>query len=130
MTTKKNAILSLISIFLIGMVVGMILQRTVLEDRHQPRKHKPPSDFFFQVFTKELSLSTTQQDSLKILLANLGKEYERVRIEQFEQHMQIRKNFENEFKKILDDDQKQKYNKMIEDFDSKMKNDRPPREPN
>jgi len=129
MTSKKNAILSLISIFLIGVVVGMVLQHMVLEDRPQPRKHRPPNDFFFEVFTKELSLSITQQESLKTMLADLGKEYERVRIEQFEQHMRIRKSFENEFKKILDDNQKQKYDKMIEDFDNKMKNNKPPREP-
>lgn len=135
MASKKMAVLSLLTFFLLGTGFGLLLDRSVL--RPGPPKFKDKGgphhkgDFLFDMFTQELGLTTTQQDSLRVMLAELRNEFEIAGKQYFERAEEIRKQFGRNFEQILDDKQKEKYREMVAKFEKDRKEfekrQRPPR---
>ncbi len=118
MSSKKTAVLSLLTFFLLGTAFGLLLDRSFL--RKGPPRHGPRhegKDFFFEYFTQELQLDSSQQDSLRAMLADLRKSFEMAGKEHFERMEQLRIQFGKDFEKILNPEQQVKFREMTEKFE-------------
>lgn len=122
MTSKKTAITVLISIFIVGLACGLISDRIFFAKSRNMHRHHRGS--MVSKFTKDLKLSTTQQQKLKELLKQTKTQYEEIRSKTRPEYNKVRENFHNEFLKILKDEQKQQFLKM----EKKYKKRREPKE--
>ena len=120
--SKKIAILSFITIFIAGIAVGVVLEDFVFNKKRDEHQRRDPNDFLFVKFTKELSLTTVQQDSLKSMLNKIKEKHKRMNKQRFEDYEQIRLEFNKEFRKILDEEQTIRYDQMVQEFEARRKN--------
>ncbi len=121
MNTKRKALVVMVTVFFLGLVAGMAIDRYALDkySRHQRHHRKPPD--FKQMFTKELDLNQEQQEKLDVLLSELKEKIDKVRHSNYQQYGKIRNEFNENFRVILDTGQKQKFEQMIKEFEEKKK---------
>ncbi len=128
MSVKTKAVFLFITIFIVGLVVGIALEKKVLDKKDHRHKNRNPNSYLFEKFTSELSLTTTQQDTLKMLLDEI-KEKKRILDEKRRQELdKSRLEFESDFRKILNAEQAQRYDEMRREFEEKMRKRREQRE--
>ncbi|MBN1561538.1 hypothetical protein JW998_14905 [candidate division KSB1 bacterium] len=120
-SAKKIALLSFITVFIAGIAVGIVLEDLVFDKKREEHKRRDPNDFLFATFTKELSLTAAQQDSLKSMLNKIKEKHKTLNRERFEDYEQIRLEFNEEFRKILDEKQIIRYNEMMQEFENRRK---------
>jgi Spy/CpxP family protein refolding chaperone len=118
---KKTAVLSLITIFLLGTAFGIFLNHVVLGKFSPHPKHGSPSDFLFEKFTRDLSLTSPQQDTLRTMLNELREQNKSLGQAQHQQNEQIRLKFNEKFEQILTEEQKTKYREMVAGFERERK---------
>jgi len=118
--SKKIALASIITIFLLGLVIGIGADRYVLlrlsHDRHRHGRNN-----LVQMFNKELNLTIEQQEKLKELLKELRENHDKIRQSNRPEYKRITKEFEDKFSRILDVSQKKKFNEINERFRKKRK---------
>jgi hypothetical protein len=114
MNSKRAAVLSLSIVLILGILIGIVLDRYLLMDIFRPpfvgRHH---ADFVGHV-TKELQLNEQQQAQLKVLLEEVKKSHEELREKIGPSSKKVREEFHDKFKKILTEEQQTKFAKMIE----------------
>lgn len=117
MSSKKTAILSLLTVFLLGAAVGIVVDRFLINKPPKPPRSGVRGDFLFEMFTKELELTATQQDTLRTILAQIREQFKAAGQLHFERTEEIRKQFGSDFEKILNDQQRAKYQEMVAKFE-------------
>jgi septal ring factor EnvC (AmiA/AmiB activator) len=125
MNSKRAAAISLSVVFVLGLFVGLFVDRYFLSNRMAPgfdRRHRPD---FVERLTKDLKLSADQQAQLKTLLAELKTKHDKIREAVGPQYRQVRDDFHSSFKKILTQEQQKKF----DEFTSRENPRTPPPEP-
>lgn len=117
--SKKMALVSFLAIFLFGLAVGVVVDRYVFENSHKPERRHDPSDFLFHKFSDNLSLDENQKLELKRLLEEIKEKHRAIRKSDRGRYNEIKKEFDDDFRKILTPDQVTKYNQMVKEFEEK-----------
>jgi hypothetical protein len=120
-SSKKIAILSLITVFIVGLAAGVALDRFVFDKKRPEHRRRDPNEFLFEKFTRELSLTKAQQDTLQMLLDDIKEKHKVLSKKRHEEYDKIRQEFEIEFRKILTSEQLNRYNEMIRQFEERRK---------
>ncbi len=121
MNSKRAAAVSLTVVLFLGILIGIVIDRLIINDLFHPpfeRRHRPD---FFADLTRELQLNAQQQDQLKTLLEEVKSKHEALRKSMGPQFHGVRQEFQEKFKQILTEEQKITFEK----FNKKD----PPREP-
>ena len=118
-SSKKIAILSLITVFIIGLAAGVALDRLVFDKKRHDHRKRDPNEYFFEKFTRELSLTKAQQDTLQILLDDIKEKHNALSKKRRKEYEKIRQEFETDFRKILTPEQVSRYNEMIREFEER-----------
>ena len=117
MTSKKTAITVLISVFIVGLACGLVVDRIFFaKSRYIHRHHRTG---MVSKFSKDLNLNDSQQEKLKELLKKIKTQYDGIRTKTKPEYKKVRENFHNEFLKILTKDQKKKFLKMEQEYKKK-----------
>ena len=117
MASKKTAILSLLTAFLLGAAAGILVDRFLSNKPPKPPRFSSRSDFLFDMFTKELELTPTQQDTLRAMLAQIREQFKAAGKLHYERTEAIRRQFGSDLEKILNDQQRVKYQDMVAKFE-------------
>ena len=115
---KYWIIFSLIIVFIIGVVAGVFLDNNVLDKQQKPRKKRNNTARFPTLcsMAEELSLSETQQAQIQDIFKTNDKKLKAFRGQIHKQFVTIRSSLIDEINKILDDEQKHKFEAMIERY--------------
>ena len=116
--TKKVALASIITIFLLGMVLGILADRYIIL-RYFKNGHRRGQMNLVQMFNKELNLNVEQQAKLKELLAELREKHENIRKSSRPEYKKITQEFREKFSQVLNDEQRKKFNEINEKFDKR-----------
>lgn len=119
MTSKKTAITVLISIFIVGFASGLVTDRIFFAKSRNARRHHRGG--MVKKFTRDLNLDGAQQEKLKELLKTIKTQYDSIRTKTKPEYNKVRENFHNEFIKMLNDEQKQKYLVMEKKYEKRRK---------
>ena len=119
--SKKLAIASFLTIFLVGIVLGLVLERFVLENCPAKQPKGDPSDFIYKKFTERLSLDEEQKSELKRLLAEIKEQHRQIRKQDHKKYKTIQQEFDAAFRTILTEEQLVIYEQMVKEFEERMK---------
>ena len=118
MSSKRVAILSLISIFILGFALGLLTEHFVL---HRGKEHEPPKQSresrYISALTEELELTEEQQQQLQMLLEELKEKHDKINKSTKPDHRKVREEFNAAFIKILTPEQAKKF----EAFNKRLK---------
>ena len=121
--SKKMAMISLIAVFITGLFCGILAERLLLSKYCNVNdRHKRPS--LVQIFKKELDLTQDQETQLKSMLEDIKQKHHQAREEQKVIFDSLRVNFDDQFKEILDSNQKEKFSKLQEEWKQKQERDK------
>lgn len=124
LSSKNTAILSFITIFIAGIAVGVMWDNFVLDKKPRDNRRHDRGARILEKFTQELSLTQTQQDTLRMLLDQIKIKHQKLDERRHEEFEKIRSEFDAEFQKILTSEQKIKYEKMVQEFKKKWQDRR------
>jgi Spy/CpxP family protein refolding chaperone len=114
---KFWVIFSLIVVFLAGAGGGILLDEYVLDKRSKKSTRTSSVRFpSVKMMAQELSLTEEQQKQIKDIFNANDKKLKELRNQLNKQFYQIRKELLVGIKNILDDDQKKKFDAMVEDY--------------
>ena len=122
--SKKLALVSFLTIFLAGLVLGVVLERLVIDKCQAKRQPSDPGEFLFQKFTTELSLDETQKLELRKLLADIKEKHRHIRKENRTQYKIIQEEFNTDFRKILSEEQLILFDQLVQEFEEKRARDK------
>jgi hypothetical protein len=110
-------VFSLIVVFIAGAVSGVLIDRNVI-DKKSKRSDRSSSVRFpsVKMMAQELSLTEEQQKQIKEVFKANDKKLKELRSQLNKQFFTIRKELLVEIKTILNDNQKEKFDAMIEDY--------------
>jgi hypothetical protein len=113
MNSKRAAIILLSVVLTLGILLGVAMDRFILPDRsHPPFERKRRPDLVAH-FTKELGLNEQQQAQLKILLEEIKTKHDSLRRATSPEFHKVRDEFQQNFSKILTNEQQTKFDNMI-----------------
>jgi len=120
---KYWLIFSLIVVFLVGMIAGVILDNNVLDKKQKPRAKRNNTARFPTLcsMAEEISLSEAQQEQVRDIFRKNDEKLKAFRGQIHKQFLTIRSGLIDEINKILDDEQKLKFEAMIERYISQRK---------
>ncbi|MBN2356452.1 hypothetical protein JXO59_10080 [candidate division KSB1 bacterium] len=122
MTSRRKAILSLVSAFIIGFAFCFFLfYFSILEHHLGPRHGRDRTDDIMLRFTRELDLDARQQEFLKSELEKIRARHNEIRQANFSQFREIRDDFRRSFSTILTPEQKAKFDEYNRKRDEKFK---------
>ncbi len=112
MNSKRTAIASLCMVLLVGILLGVVIDRYLLDDHNRPPfERRRPHDFFGRL-SVDLQLNDVQKEQLRILLEATKAKHDSLRKTTGPQFRRIQEEFQQEFKKVLDADQREKFEKI------------------
>lgn len=120
LTNKKRAIISLLAIFLCGLALGILVDRTLLPSKGFKPK-KDPGQFLMGLFTERLALDETQQNLLKVMMDDFKVRIDSMREDHSKGYWQARELFDSELREILTDEQKTEFDKFLQEAQEKFK---------
>jgi len=118
---NPRIIYTLLFVFLSGAAAGALAMRfTVSAERHPPRGSGPswkegPREISLQKFRKELDLSPDQEHEMETVLDDFVTYYQTLQAQMDD----VRATGKQRILRILKDDQKQKFEKMIGELQNK-----------
>ena len=118
---SKNAVISLLTVFILGLAIGILVDRFVFVKAPKPPKHRDPGQFLFEKFSNELDLTEEQKVQLKRLLDEIKIKYETLHKTRREQYQKISDEFDTEFKKYLTPEQIVKFDAMVKEMKEQRK---------
>jgi len=114
MNSKRAAIFSLGVVLVLGILLGMAIDRYVIgTSARPPFERKRPHDFTRHL-SKQLQLNDQQQAQLKVLLDGLRAKHDSLRKEATPQFRRIQEEFRQQFSSLLTPEQQETFKKMIE----------------
>jgi hypothetical protein len=118
MNSRNKAILSLGAIFLLGIIIGILIDSQVFNHSRRGQRDRGHPNLL-EIFTKKLELSSQQQGKLKELLDNFKTKFQEVGTQTETQFRKVREEFNEQFMLILNGTQKEKYKKMVDEFEKR-----------
>ena len=116
-------IFSLVIVFVVGMIAGVLLDDNVLNKMQRPQEKRRNSAQFpsMCIMAEELSLSEAQQNKIREIFKENDARLSLLRKQIHKQFASIRSKLIEEIKSILDEDQKLKFENMIDRYISQRK---------
>jgi len=129
MRSKTSASILLIGVFILGGITGAVSYslylRRVEASGARPGSHWASHDIV-KKFAQDLDLGAEQQEQLKIIIDQSRERFGALRRQFRPQYEAIRRETNDKIRQILRDDQKTKFEKIIQENDARHK-DRGPR---
>ncbi len=124
MKSKTSAGLLIVLIFLLGAVAGAVgtylVQTHVLAVGPRSINHTGPHDVVEEL-AQALSLSADQEDKLKTIIHQSRERYRALSMQVRPQYDTIRSETRQEIRQILTDEQKARFEKIVQEIDERHK---------
>ena len=119
-------VFSFIVVFFVGIVGGVLLEKQYLSQKiERKERRKSPARFpTLETMAKELNLSSEQEDDIREIFKNNDERLKSLRKQIHEQLSSIRMQLKKEINFVLTEEQKVKFEAMIEHHLSQMKRER------
>lgn len=122
--------LTLLSTLALGIGVGILLDRTILErvvhsggaDAESREGSDARARRWFKKLTSELDLSPEQQERLKEVLAKRHDSAHAFWSESRAEFEKLRQSFRRDIRELLNDEQRERYDEMLAAYDARRKN--------
>jgi len=115
---KLWIILSFIVVFIVGGVAGVLLDKHILPSKSKKsRRDRRPVEFpTLEIMAKELELSAEQQEQIKQIFADNEESLKELKSHIHERVSTIRSELKTEIKNVLTEEQRTKFEAMIERY--------------
>jgi len=116
---KTIIIVSFIIVFAAGIVSGIFCDKIFIkkDTSKPPHDRKPPPPFpTLETMSKELDLDSTQEQAIREVFERTEEKIDEVRHQVGKQFFSIRKELIDDIKNVLTDEQKIKFEEMIEKY--------------
>ncbi|MEA2005058.1 MAG: hypothetical protein U9O50_02140 [Acidobacteriota bacterium] len=119
-------VFSFIVVFFVGIVGGVLLEKQYLSQKiERKERRKSPARFpTLETMAKELNLSSEQEDDIREIFKNNDERLKALRKQIHQQLSSIRMQLKKEINFVLTEEQKVKFEAMIEHHLSQMKRER------
>lgn len=123
---KLWIILSMILLFAAGMVGGILLESTILDQKppFPPKKGPPPHFPTLETFAQKLNLSEEQKEEIKEIFQRNEERLKEFKKQIHHRFTSMRSQLKEEIKEVLSDEQWAQMESMIEKFREKRKKER------
>lgn len=119
---KLWIILSLIVVFIAGVISGVLIEKNVLDKRKHDSRRRSSTRFpTLEIMAEELSLSSEQQAQIREIFHNNEEHFKKLRKDMDKSLKEIRAQLLTDIKSVLSDEQKTKFDAMIEKYRSQRK---------
>jgi hypothetical protein len=119
---KLWIILSLIVVFIAGAICGVLIEKNVLDNsRRDSHKRRPTRFPSLELMAKELSLSAEQQEQIRGIFQNNEERFKNLRKDMEKRLKEIRSQLLTDINSVLDENQKVKFDEMIEKYRSQRR---------
>jgi hypothetical protein len=119
---KLWIILSLIVVFIAGVICGVLIDKNVLDKRKRDSRRRSSTRFpTLEIMAKELSLSSEQQAQIREIFHNNEERFKGLRKDMDKRLKDIRNQLLTDIKSVLSDEQKTKFDAMIERYRAQRK---------
>jgi DNA anti-recombination protein RmuC len=119
---KLWIILSLIIVFVAGVVCGVLIDKNMLNKRKHDSRRRSSTRFpTLEMMAEELALSAEQQKQIREIFHNNEERFKNLRKDMDTRLSEIRAQLLTEIKSVLTDEQKAKFEAMIEKYRSQRK---------
>jgi hypothetical protein len=125
MRSKKWMYVTLLLTLILGMSLGVLLDRFVLNeargDTRQSRERRSHGERFIDHLQSELKLSTEQRENLEQMLAVNREKADAFWKKTRSSYTELRKEFRQDIRKLLTPDQQKRYDELLAAEDARRK---------
>lgn len=111
-------ILSFVIVFIVGGVAGILLDQHLFPEKQKKvqRERRPARSPTLEIMAKELELTSDQEEAIREVFRNNEERLKNLRSLMHERISSIRSQLKEEIKNILTEEQKTKFEAMIERY--------------
>ncbi len=119
---KLWIILSLIVVFIAGVISGILIDKNVLNKRKPDTRRQSSTHFpTLEIMAEELALSAEQQGQIREIFQNNEEHFKNLRSDMHRSLSDIRAQLLTDIKSVLTENQKNKFEAMIDKYRSQRK---------
>ena len=119
---KLWIILSLIVVFIAGAICGVLIEKNILDKRKHDSRRRSSTRFpTLEMMAEELALSNEQQEKIREVFHNNEERFKNLRKDMDKSLKEIRSQLLIDIKSVLSDEQKAKFDAMIERYHAQRK---------
>ena len=119
---KLWIILSLIVVFIAGVICGVLIDKSMLNKRKHDSRRRSSTHFpTLEIMAEELALTTEQQAQIREIFNNNEERFKGLRSDMDKRLSEIRKQLLMDIKSVLTNEQKAKFEAMIDKYRSQRK---------
>lgn len=119
---KLWIIISMIVVFIAGVVSGVLIDKNMLNKRtHDPRRRSSTHFPTLKMMAEELRLSAAQQEQIREIFQNNEEHFKNLRRDMDKRLSDIRSQLLTDIKSVLDENQKAKFDAMIDKYRAQRK---------
>ena len=119
---KLWIILSLIVVFIAGVICGVLIDKNMLDKRKHDSRRRSSTHFpTLEIMAEELALTTEQQAQIREIFNNNEERFKGLRSDMDKRLSEIRKQLLMDIKSVLTNEQKAKFEAMIDKYRSLRK---------
>jgi DNA anti-recombination protein RmuC len=119
---KLWIILSLIVVFIAGVISGILIDKNVLNERKHDTRRRSSTHFpTLEIMAEELALSTEQQEQIKEIFQNNEERFKNLRSDTHRRLSDIRAQLLTDINSVLTNEQKTRFEAMIDKYRSQRK---------
>jgi Spy/CpxP family protein refolding chaperone len=116
---KLWILLSLIVVFIAGVISGVLIDKNMLDKRKHDSRRRSSTRFpTLEMMAEELALTTEQQAQIREIFHSNEERFKGLRSDMDKRLSDIRKQLLIDIKSVLTDEQKSKFDAMIEKYRS------------
>ncbi len=121
--SKFWIILSLVVVFVAGLLSGIFLEQHLIQKRTKKKTERRSSVRFpsLKIMAEELGLTSEQQEQIREIFRNSEERMKELSSSYREQYSQMRAQLKDEIKSVLSEEQDQKFEAMIQKYISQRK---------
>jgi hypothetical protein len=121
---KLWIILSLIVVFIAGVICGVLIDKNMLDKRKQNSRRRSSTRFpTLEIMAEELALSVEQKAQIREIFQNNEARFKNLRKDMDKSLKDIRSQLLTDIKSILNENQKTQFEAMIDKYRSQRKKD-------
>jgi hypothetical protein len=115
-------ILSLIVVFIAGVICGVLIDKNMLDKRKHDSRRRSSTRFpTLEIMAEDLALTAEQQKQIREIFHNNEERFKGLRKDMDTRLKDIRKQLLADIKSVLSDEQKTKFDAMIEKYRAQRK---------
>jgi Spy/CpxP family protein refolding chaperone len=119
---KLWIILSLIVVFIAGVISGILIDKNVLNERKHDTRRRSSTHFpTLEIMAEELALSAEQQEQIREIFQNNEERFKNLRSDMHRSLSDIRAQLLTDINFVLTNEQKTKFEAMIDKYRSQRK---------